>query len=146
MLKGIPALLTADLLHALRSMGRGDEIAIVDANFPASNLGPPAIEVPVASAADALAAILAVFPVDAAANPAAITMEVDGDPDAVPPPVAEFAGVLTDCGLADCEIGHLARAAFEDRAAEAFAIVRTGELRPYGNILLVKGAVHEPVR
>jgi L-fucose mutarotase len=28
-------LLAADLLHALAGMGHGDEIAIVDANFPA---------------------------------------------------------------------------------------------------------------
>jgi L-fucose mutarotase len=33
MLKGIPPLLTPDLLHALASMGHGDAIAIVDANF-----------------------------------------------------------------------------------------------------------------
>ena len=35
MLKNMDPLLTADLLHALRAMGHGDEIAIVDANFPA---------------------------------------------------------------------------------------------------------------
>ncbi|MEO8677255.1 MAG: RbsD/FucU domain-containing protein, partial [Casimicrobiaceae bacterium] len=46
------------------------------------------------------------------------------------------------CGLADCEIGHLERHAFYDRARKAFVIVRTGELRPYGNILLVKGVVN----
>jgi L-fucose mutarotase len=73
--------------------------------------------------------------------PAAFTMEVIGDPDAVPAPVADFAAVLTDHALADCEIGHLPRHAFYDKAADAFAIVRTGELRPYGNILLVKGFV-----
>ena len=39
MLKGLSPLLTPDLLHALASMGHGDEIAIVDANFPADSLG-----------------------------------------------------------------------------------------------------------
>ncbi len=73
--------------------------------------------------------------------PAVFTMEVIGDPDAVPAPVADFAAVLTDHALADCEIGHLPRHAFYDKAGDAFAIVRTGELRPYGNILLVKGVV-----
>jgi L-fucose mutarotase/ribose pyranase (RbsD/FucU family) len=34
MLWGIDPLLDADLLYALRRMGHGDEIAIVDANFP----------------------------------------------------------------------------------------------------------------
>ena len=40
MLKGIDPLLGADLLHVLRSMGHGDELAIVDANFPAASSGP----------------------------------------------------------------------------------------------------------
>ena len=39
-------------------------------------------------------------------------------------------------------IGRLARHAFYARAREAFVILRTGELRPYGNILLVKGVVN----
>ncbi len=41
MLKGIPPILGPDLLHALRAMGHGDEIAIVDANFPGDSAGPP---------------------------------------------------------------------------------------------------------
>ena len=40
MLKHISPLLGPDLLHALRQMGHGDEIAIVDANFPAYSQGP----------------------------------------------------------------------------------------------------------
>ena len=142
MLLGIHPLLTADLLRALRAMGHGDEIAVVDANFPAAGLGPPAIELPGVSSPEVLAAILTVFPVDTRVSPAVVTMEVHGDPEAVPAPVADFAGVFTTCGLADCEIGRLERHAFYDRARAAFVIVRTGELRPYGNILLVKGVVN----
>jgi L-fucose mutarotase len=141
MLKGIHPLLTADLLHALASMGHGDTIAIVDANFPAHSTGRAVIDVAGASAPDVLDAVLSVLPVDTVAIPAAFTMEVIGDPDAVPPPVADFAAVLTRHALADCEVGHLPRHAFYDKAAEAFAVVRTGEARAYGNILLVKGVV-----
>ena len=35
MLKGIDPLLGPDLLRILRAMGHGDEIAIVDGNYPA---------------------------------------------------------------------------------------------------------------
>jgi len=143
MLKGIHPLLTADLLRALQAMGHGEEIAVVDANFPAAGLGPPAIDLPGVSSSDVLAAILTVFPVDTRVTPAVFTMKTHGDPEGVPPPVAEFAGVLTACGLADCEIGHLERHAFYDRTRKAFVIVRSGELRPYGNILLVKGVVND---
>ena len=34
MLRGIHPLLSPDLLHALASMGHGDRIAVVDAEFP----------------------------------------------------------------------------------------------------------------
>jgi L-fucose mutarotase len=142
MLKGVHPLLTADLLHAMRSMGHGDTIAIVDANFPAAGLGPPVIELAGASASQALDAILTVFPLDEVAMPPASTMEVSDAPQSVPAPVAEFAAVFTEHGLDDVEIGRLPRRDFLQHAREAFAIVRTGELRPYGNILLVKGVLH----
>jgi L-fucose mutarotase len=74
--------------------------------------------------------------------PAAFTMAVAGNAADVPEVVADFAAIFTEHGLADCEIGQLERHAFHDRARRAFAIVRTGELRPYGNILLVKGVLH----
>ena len=49
-------------------------------------------------------------------------------------------------GTGDCEIGQLERQAFYARARDAFIVVRTGELRPYGNILLVKGVVNGDAR
>jgi L-fucose mutarotase len=147
-LKGIHPLLSPDLLHALAGMGHGDELGIVDANFPAASLGARVIELRGASSPDALEAILTVFPLDTSVVPAVHTMEIVGNPAAVPEPVMDFAAVFTRHGLADCEIGTLERQAFYDRATRAFALVRTGELRPYGNILLVKGVVnrYEPIR
>ena len=142
MLKRLSPLLTPDLLHALASMGHGDEIAIVDANFPSASLGKRVIAIAGAGAHEVLAAVLDVLPLDTVESPAAFTMEVVGDAAALPEPVADFAAVLADHDLADIEIGHLERRAFYERARDAFAVVRTGELRPYGNILLVKGTVH----
>ena len=142
MLKGIHPLLSPDLLRTLAAMGHGDEIAIVDANFPAASLGPQVIEMRGASSPDALDAVLTLLPLDTRVVPAVHTMEVVGDPTAVPEPVMDFAAVFTQHRLADCEIGTLERHAFYDRAKRAFAIVRTGEMRLYGNILLAKGVVN----
>ena len=142
MLKGIHPLLTPELLYAMAAMGHGDEIAIVDANFPAASLGPRLIEIRSASSPDVLDALLTRFPIDAAVIPAVFTMEVVGDPSAVPDPVMDFAEVFTRHRLADCEMGTLERHAFYERARRAFALVRSGEMRPYGNILLVKGVVN----
>jgi L-fucose mutarotase len=141
MLIGIHPLLHADLLHALASMGHGDELVIADANFPAASIAKRLLHLSGASAPEALDAILGVFPLDSFVAPPALTMEVVGDPTAVPEPVQEFAAVFARHGLEDTEIGHLERAAFYARARAAFAVVRTGELRAYGNIVLVKGVV-----
>jgi hypothetical protein len=73
-------------------------------------------------------------------------MEVVDDPDAVPEPVMDFAEVFTRHRLDDCEIGTLERTRFYERAKRAFALARTGEMRPYGNILLVKGVVNRVSR
>lgn len=141
MLKGIHPLLHADLLHALASMGHGDELVVADANFPWASLGRRVVHLAGATAPDALDAILTVFPLDTFVDQPALTMKVVGDPDAVPEPVRDFAAVFTRHGLADVDIGGLDREAFYARARSAFTIVRTGELRAYGNILLVKGVI-----
>ena len=141
MLKWINPLLSPDLLHALQSMGHGDAIAIVDANFPAAANARRLIESPGAGAPAMLDAILTLLPLDTRVTPAVFTMQVTGNPDAVPPPVAEFAAVFTRQDLADVDIGHLERQAFYERARGAYAIVRTGEARRFGNILLVKGVI-----
>ena len=94
-----------------------------------------------AGAPEVLDAVLTRFPLDTRETPA-WTMEVVGDPEAIPETVADFAAVFAQHDQADVEIGHLERHAFYARAREAFVILRTGELRPYGNILLVKGVVN----
>jgi len=139
---GIHPLLSPDLLHAMAAMGHGDEIAIVDANFPAASLAARLVEIRGASSPDVLDAALTIFPIDTSTVPAVVTMEVVDDPAAVPEPVMDFAEVFTRHRLADCEIGTLERHAFYERAKRAFVLVRTGEMRPYGNILLVKGVVN----
>src|SRR4051794_10830664 len=116
MLIGIDPLLGPDLLHALASMGHGDEIAIVDGNFPAASVGQRVVEARGANSPAMLDAILSIFPVDTLVVPAVVTMEVVGDAIAVPLPVAEFAAVMSDRGLGDCEIGRLDRNAFYARA------------------------------
>ena len=146
MLKHIPALLTPDALHALASMGHGDELALVDAHFPAARLaargGARLVHLPGANAPALLRAVLALMPLDEAGPEAAWTMQVIGDLRAVPPAVAEFQACLREVG--ERAAAALERQAFYDRAAQAFAIFVSGETRTYGNLLLRKGVVLEP--
>ena len=80
MLKNIPPLLSPDLLHALRAMGHGDEIVIVDANFPAESSGPPVIRLDGLLATDVADAVLSLMPLDDFVDDAAFAMEVVGNP------------------------------------------------------------------
>ena len=124
-------------------MGHGDELAVVDGNFPAAAIARRLIHLPTLSAAQALDAVLTLFPLDTATTPAALTMQVIADPAAVPETVREFAAILSRYGVKPSTMGSLEREAFYARARSAFAIVRTADARPYGNILLVKGVVNE---
>jgi L-fucose mutarotase/ribose pyranase (RbsD/FucU family) len=94
MLKGLDPLLGADLLHALRSMGHGDELVIVDANFPAASSGPRLVRLDGISATRALEAVLSVMPLDDFVDQACARMEVVGDPDAVPEVCKEFQEII----------------------------------------------------
>ena len=143
MLKNIPSLLTPDALHALASMGHGDDVAIVDANFPAARVarqgGAVLVQLPGVDATTVLQAVLQVLPLDDFVAQPAWTMEVVGNASAVPEPVAEFAKVLQQAGEPAAD--RLTRFDFYQRAQSAFVILRTGETRQYGNILLRKGVL-----
>ena|SRR5436190_10620244 len=143
MLKTIPPLLTPDALHALASMGHGDELAIVDANFPAARVaaqgGARLVQLAGADAPQVLRAVLQVLPLDDFVPDAAWTMQVVGDAAAVPPPVAEFRALLA--GASERAPVPLERFEFYARAAAAFVILRSSESRKYGNILLRKGVL-----
>ena len=140
MLKTLDPLLGPDLLHILRSMGHGDEIALVDANYPAQSAAGRLVRMDGVSATRALQAVLSVFPLDSYVQHSVHTMRVVGDVDAVPEIVAEFRRLVASVD-ASAACGALERFAFYDRVKGAFAVVVTGERRLYGNILLTKGVI-----
>ena len=140
MLKNIPPILGPDLLHILRAMGHGDEIAIVDANYPAEAAGPDLVRLDGLTATDVLDAILTVMPLDDFVDEAAICMQVVGDPPRREPVMDEFEAIIKRheprMGLSSLE-----RFAFYERVKAGYAIVQTGESRLYGNVLLKKGVI-----
>ena len=140
MLKNLDPLLGPELLRILRSMGHGDEIAIVDANYPAQAKAQRLVRLDGVPATRALQAVLSVLPLDAYVQNPVHTMQVVGDADAVPEIVAEFRRLVASAD-AQAACGALERFAFYDRVKAAFAVVATGERRLYGNILLTKGVI-----
>ena len=139
MLRGLDPLLTPDLLHALASMGHGDTIAVVDANFPATATARRLIVLSGADAPTVLGAILSVLPIDDFEPDPITVMQMVGDPDATPAPVRDFIAVLSQHAASPPVA--IERHAFYSAAAVSFAIVQTGERRFYGNIILRKGVI-----
>jgi L-fucose mutarotase len=140
MLKNIPPILGPDLLGILRAMGHGDEIAIVDANYPADSAGPALIRLDGVSATDTLDAILTLMPLDTFVDDAAFCMQVVGNASKREPVMDQFESIVKQ-HEPEMHLASLERFAFYDRVKLAYAIVQTGERRLYGNILLKKGII-----
>ncbi|OQR86820.1 FucU, fucose operon fucU protein [Achlya hypogyna] len=145
-LKGIPSILPPALLSVLATMGHGDELLIADANFPASSQGRDVIHMQGSSATDVLAAILKLLPLDSFAEYQATVMKQVTAPDEDAPIVGDFASLLDAVYLADgakrpAAVERVDRFAFYDRAKTTYAIVATGEVRLYGNIIVKKGVI-----
>jgi L-fucose mutarotase len=142
MLKGIDPLISAELLMVLAAMGHGDEIVVVDANFPADSVARHSVHGRSlrmdCSAVRAVEAILTLLPVDTFGTEPVLTMQVVDDPVALPPVVAEAQPLFA---AEKVDMGSLERFAFYERAKKAYAIVLTSELRPYGNFVIRKGVI-----
>ena len=142
MLKNIDPVLSPELLSTLRAMGHGDELAIVDANYPAVSSGRPVIRADgVATATRVLEAVLSLMPLDEFVPCAAFHMQVVNDPSAQLPIFAEFRAALQSCEPNMARLEGIERFAFYERVRGCFAVVVTGERRLYGNLILKKGIV-----
>lgn len=141
MLKSLSVLHTPELLHTLASMGHGDELAIVDANFPSVSNAQRLIRFDSADLPSVLEATLQLLPLDTFVDePVARMMQVHA-PDEVPE-VQKICQIVIDKAEGRrVKVAGISREAFYERARRAFAIVATGELRLYGCILLKKGVI-----
>ena len=76
MLKGIPKVLSPELLMVLAQMGHGDEIAIVDGNYPAESSGPPVIRADGHGVPEIMRGILSLLPLDTFASENVFFMDI----------------------------------------------------------------------
>ncbi len=148
MLKDIPPLLSADLLWVLESMGHGDQLVLVDRNFPATsiakstNFGQP-ICLEGTNCSQAAEAILSVLPLDSFVEAPLIHMQVVGEPERRLEVHEEVHAIAERMEGGTIIMDSLERHAFYADAKEAFAVVQTLEARPYGCFLLRKGVIFD---
>lgn len=142
MLKGIDPRISPELLYVLAQMGHGDDLAIVDANFPATALAGHLPHKNVltigARLLGAVQVVLSLMPLDQFVGSAATSMQVVGDPDAVPEPIAEIIPLIDRGGSS---LQSMDRFGFYDLTRTSFAILQTTDTRLYSNVILKKGVL-----
>jgi L-fucose mutarotase len=141
MLKGISPLLCPELLKILAEMGHGDDLALVDANFPAAALAKRLVRSDGVPVTALLEAVLRVFPLDLIEPDPARCMAIVGEGDRRAAVVTEFDELLTRALGRSITCWPLDRDNFYHASERAFAVVMSGERRLYGNILIRKGVV-----
>lgn len=146
MLKGIPKILSPELLMVLCEMGHSDRIVIADGNFPSESMGKDAIVIRCDGhgVPEILDAILQVMPLDTyVEKPVNLMQLMPNDVGKVETPIWDtYKEIVTkhDDRGADA-IGNIERFAFYDEAKTAYAIIATGESAIYANVMLQKGVV-----
>eukprot|EP00128_Syssomonas_multiformis_P006201 Colp12_sorted_trinity150504_noHs@34711 len=141
-LKGISPCLSPELLAELYKMGHGDAILLADAHFPGHTVGKDAVVLRAdgLDAAALLHGILPLFELDSYVDsPVVVMAPVAGDSwDPVLMGTYRHA-IATHAPGFEMKVTALERFAFYEAAKRAAVNVMTGELRKYGNIMLVKG-------
>nr|ADD38667.1 Protein fucU homolog [Lepeophtheirus salmonis] len=147
-LRGIPSIISPELIYTLARMGHGDEIVFADSNFPSFSTcksGPELIDASGHPIPELLKAILPLFPLDCHVfNPAIVMGLVNSDKKkGIQVEIwNKYVDILesfeTDRSITLLEIE---RFEFYERSKRAFAVVATSETALYGNIILKKGVI-----
>ncbi len=143
MLKGVDPLLSGDLLKVLDDMGHGDQLALVDRNFPSMSSGRPVIRLGEVTILRAAEAILGVLPLDSFLPHPLERMEVDNDPSRTTSVQEDLLRLAQEREGRPLEFGVIPRLDFYTRVRDAYAVVHTLDSVPYGCFILHKGVVFD---
>ena len=145
MLKGIPKILSPELLKVLAEMGHSDRLVIADGNFPAETTGKKAIVIRCDGhgVPELLDAILQVIPLDAYVETPVMRMEkMDCDKDLPIPVWDEYEKIIAKYdGRGGKAMGAYERFEFYRQARTCYCVVQSGETSVYANLILQKGVI-----
>lgn len=142
MLKGVPSVLSPELLKIMAEMGHGDELVIADGNFPGASMGKRLVRADGHGVPEILDAVLKFMPLDKYVDKPVALMEVVKGDDVVPVIWDEFKDIIAK-HEPDTKIEFMERFDFYERAKNAYAVVNTGEQAIYANVIIKKGVVAE---
>ena len=130
----------------LRAMGHGDQVALVDVNFPAEQVARATVtgkllRMENRSLPEATEAVLSVLPLDTFVDDFAGRMEVVGAPDDIPDVQREVQAAIDTAEGRPRPMVGVERFDFYDAARAGFAVIQTGERRFYGCVMFRKGVL-----
>lgn len=141
MLKGVPRLISPELMHVLMKMGHGDELVLADGNFPADSNAQRIVRADGHGVVEVLAAVLKFLPLDTFVELPAVVMQ-PVDPKTPEPPIwSEFRQAIAVAEERSIPLQPIERFAFYERARQAYAIIATSDTALYANLILKKGVV-----
>ena len=144
MLKGIPKIISPELLKVLAEMGHSDTLVIADGNFPSESIGRTAkvIRADGHGVPELLSAILQLFPLDTYVEKPVSLMEVMKGDNAKTPIWDTYKEIIAKHDPRGAgTVGTIERFAFYEEAKKAYAIIATSEKAIYANVMLQKGVI-----
>jgi L-fucose mutarotase len=143
MLKGIPPILSPELLKVIMEMGHGDELVLGDCNFPAASMARRLVRADGHGVPELLDALMQLFPLDSFVEyPAALMAVVPGD-STKPVIWEQYRSLIKNYEPDFKDFEFVERFAFYERTRSAYAVVATSEKALYANIILKKGVIKE---
>ncbi len=144
MLKGIPKIISPELLRVLSEMGHSDCVTIGDGNFPGESMGENAIVIHMEGhgVPEILDAILTLMPLDSyVKHPVTLMQVTPGDP--VETPIWETYKEIVAKHEPQLEdpIENMERFAFYDKVRTTYCVIQSSEAALYANIILQKGVI-----
>lgn len=141
MLRGIPDIISPELLNILAEMGHGDSIVVADTFFPARSKSEngKVIYSKGVGAAQLIDSILKILPLDSEMGENPVQYMIAEDTNKIEKVHEEVLESIVKNGY-DKNVYHpIGRYEFYEAAKNAYAVVSTGEDRPYGCFILYKG-------
>lgn len=144
MLKGIPTILSPDLLKVLAEMGHGDVLVFGDIHYPAASTAKNSILIRCDghNNTDLLDAILQLLPLDNSVEHPVTLMQVQACDNVETPVWDEYKSIVGKYDpRGEKAFTSIERFAFYEKAKQAYAVLATSEKALYGCFMIQKGVV-----
>ena len=144
MLKGIPDVLSGDLLKVLADMGHGDKIVISDGNFPSASMGKNGVVINCKGLGvpEILDAVLSLFPLDTFVDKPVTLMKVVPGQEVETPIWDTYKQIISQYDdRGENAIQFVERFDFYEESKKSYAIIATSETALYACMILQKGVI-----